>query len=51
MDLHARIAQALGWTVSETQNFSLQTLRDLVRPVNPKLAREITLSIPGSIVR
>lgn len=50
-NIHARIAEALGWTIEEVQSFSLQTLRDLVRPVSPKLAREITLSIPGSIVR
>lgn len=43
--LHARIAKALGWTVKEAQSFSLPALRDLVRPVSPKLAEEITLRI------
>lgn len=40
--LHERIAAALGWTVAETQGFSLPTLRDLVRPVSSALAGEIT---------
>lgn len=43
MNLHERIAQALGWTVEQAQSFSLVALRDLVRPVYPKLAHEITL--------
>jgi hypothetical protein len=43
--LHARIAKALGWTVKEAQSFSLPALRDLVQPVSPKLAEEITLRI------
>jgi hypothetical protein len=45
MTLHERIAEALGWTVKETQSFSFQTLRDLVRPVSPKLAHELTVAI------
>ena len=40
--LHERIAAALGWSVQETQGFSLQALRDLVRSVDPKLAEEIS---------
>lgn len=43
MSLHERIAAALGWTVEQTQGFSLLALRDLVRPVSAKLAHEITL--------
>jgi hypothetical protein len=43
--LHERIAQALGWTEEEAKGFSFQALRDLVRPVNPKLAHELTLAI------
>lgn len=43
--LHERIAEALGWTIEQTQSFSLPALRALVRPVSPKLAREITLTI------
>jgi len=45
MSLHERIAEALGWSVKDTQGFSFQTLRDLVRPVNPKLAYELTEAI------
>jgi hypothetical protein len=41
MDLHKRIAAALRWTERDAQSFSLLTLRDLVRPVSPKLADEI----------
>lgn len=41
--LHERIAKALGWTVKETQSFSLPTLREMVRSVSPKLAHEITV--------
>jgi hypothetical protein len=40
--LHERIAAALGWTVAETQTLSLPSLRDLVRPVSPALAGEIS---------
>ena len=42
MSLHERIAVLLGWTVAEAQSFSLQTLRELVRPRSSKLAQEIT---------
>jgi len=42
MTLHERIAAALGWKLEDAQSYSLQTLRELVRPVAPKLAREIT---------
>lgn len=45
MDLKERIAQALGWTVAETNSFSLQTLRELVRPMSPKLAHELEQAI------
>lgn len=51
MTLHERIAKALGWTVEQAQSFSLPALRDLVRPVSPKLAHEITLAINlGTVV-
>jgi len=43
--LHARIAKALGWTEAETQSFSFQSLRDLVRPVSPKLTAELDEAI------
>lgn len=41
MTLHERIATVLGWTVGETQTFSLLILRELVRPLDAKLAAEI----------
>lgn len=37
-NLYERIAKALGWSIEETQSFSLQSLRELVRPSHPKLA-------------
>lgn len=40
--MHKRIAAALGWTVEQTRSFSLQALRELVRPVDPALADEIS---------
>lgn len=48
MDLHERIAKALGWSVVQTQSFSLRALRELVVLVSPKLAHEITLAIKTS---
>lgn len=49
--LHERIATALGWTVDDVRSMSLQTLRDVVRPVSAKLAHEITNAIQsGSYV-
>jgi len=42
MNLHQRIAETLGWPLKETLAFSLQSLRELVKPVSPKLASEIT---------
>jgi hypothetical protein len=41
MSLHARAAKALGWSESDVRSVSLQSLRDLVRPVDPKLAADI----------
>jgi len=40
--LHPRIAQALGWPLSDTLTMSLLTLRELVRPVDRDLAADIT---------
>jgi hypothetical protein len=42
MNLHERIAKTLGWSVQDTQSCSLPTLRELVRPVSPPLAYEIS---------
>lgn len=41
-NLHARVAAALGWSVKDAQSMSLPALRDIVRPVSPKLASELT---------
>lgn len=43
--MHERAAAALGWSVAQTQSMSLATLRDLVRPINPALAGEMTRAI------
>jgi hypothetical protein len=43
MNLKERIAADLGWKVEECNQFSLSSLRDLVLPVNPKLAYEISV--------
>jgi hypothetical protein len=40
-DLRSRIARTLGWSETDARSFSPQALRDLVRPVDPALAREI----------
>ncbi len=45
MNLHARIAEALGWTEDQTKQFSLQALRDLLRPTSPKLVAELDSAI------
>lgn len=49
--LHERVARVLGWAPEQAQSFSLPALRDLVRPVSPKLAWEITCAIEGSVTR
>lgn len=41
-ELKARIATALGWSERDVNNFSLATLREMVRPKHPKLATEIS---------
>lgn len=38
LELHERIANALGWTVEQTHQFSLQALREIVRNKDSKLA-------------
>lgn len=51
-DLHERVAKALGWTVKDAQSLSMQALRDLVRPVDPDLAREMDYLIrSGEYIR
>jgi hypothetical protein len=50
--IHDRVAQALGWPVRDTHGFSLPTLRELVRAVDPGLAVEISMMIStGSYIR
>ena len=41
MDMHERIATALGWSVKDAQSFSLPTLESLLRSVDPTLAEAI----------
>ena len=47
--LHERIARALGWPVADTYTFSMQSLRELVRGKNPKLADEISIYIQSCL--
>lgn len=49
--LKARIAKVLGWTERDAAGFSLAALRELVRPLSPKLAAEVDEAIrTGSVV-
>jgi hypothetical protein len=51
-DLHERIAKALGWSVKDAQSLSMHSLRDLVRPVDPQLAQEMSHVIQsGAYIR
>jgi hypothetical protein len=51
-ELHDRIAKILGWRPVDVQSLSMQSLRDLVRPVDPQLAQEISYAIQsGAYVR
>lgn len=43
--LRERIAHALNWPVEQTYQFSFQSLRELVRPVDPALAEEMSEEI------
>lgn len=45
MTLHEKIAKVLCWPLSDTRSLSLASLRELVRPVSPDLAAEISLVI------
>lgn len=40
--LHERISKVLGWPLSDVQSFSLNAVRELVRPLDAALADEIT---------
>ena len=48
-DLHDRIAKALGWSTRDAQSLSMASLRELVRPVDPKLAREMDYVIQSGV--
>jgi len=51
-DLHDRIAKVLGWSERDVRSLSMQSLRDLVRPVDPELAKEMSYAIQsGAYVR
>lgn len=41
MTLYERAAKALGWSLVDVHSFSLQSLRELAREVDPKLAADI----------
>jgi hypothetical protein len=45
--LHERIAKALDWPLADVQSMSLAALRELVRPVDKKLADEISAALSG----
>ena len=47
--LRSRIAAALGWSEHDAGTLSLPSLRELVRPVSPKLAAECDAVINGGI--
>jgi hypothetical protein len=47
--IHARIAQALGWTEDEVKRFSFAALRELLRPAHPKLVHELDNEIRSGI--
>lgn len=42
MNLHERIAEALGWTEKDARSFSLPTLREMLRGKHPDLYAEVT---------
>ena len=51
-DLHDRVAKVLGWSTKDVQSVSMHSLRDLVRPVDPDLARELSYAIQsGAYIR
>lgn len=43
--LQERAAAALKWSLHDVQSMSLQSIRDLVRPIDPELAADISASI------
>lgn len=47
--IRKRVAEKLGWTIGEVNTLSLPALREMVRPVSPKLAYEITLAMSSPV--
>lgn len=47
---HEQAAAALGWSVKDARSMSLQSLRDILRPVAPDLAEEATRQIQSGRV-
>lgn len=47
LDERSRLAEQLGWTVAETESFSLLTLRELARP---KMAASLTREVESGRV-
>jgi hypothetical protein len=45
LGIQKRVAKALGWSLQDVQSMSLASLREQVRPVNAKLAHELTEAI------
>jgi len=45
LELQQRVAVALNWSIDDVNSFSLLSLRDIVRPHNPRLAYEISCAI------
>lgn len=43
--LHEQCAAALGWPLADTYTLSMQSLRELVRAVDARLAEEISRHI------
>lgn len=43
--LRERVAEKLGWSVKDTEKFSFQMLREMVKDKSPKLAHEISVAI------
>lgn len=44
-EMKLRIANALGWTLRDVNSLSLPALREVLRPVNSKLAHEVTCAM------
>lgn len=45
MSLNERIAKCLQWSLEDVQSMSLQSLREIVRPIDSALAKMISNAI------